>query len=118
MIEKFVVPKDRNGRPDILQGEEFAPAVVPDNNIGVEAQFPEAAGGRRDAFRAADRLVQLSNCPMNVVRSWRRTPVGDFSYTRHDIFVGLCDKHDFVLVLQHQVPNQVQELSRKVLVHK
>ena len=70
-IVEFQIAEQRRLRPDIADVEQFAPAVMADDDVRLESELLQIAGRPRHGVRAPHRRVQL---PRGDVRLRRGRP--------------------------------------------
>ena len=118
LIEELEVSENWDVRPHIADVKQLAPAVVADDDVRRESQSLQAGGRGSDHFGAPHTQFEFTNRPVGALSRSRRLVVWHLPDAVDEILVRFSNKYDLMPALGDEVTNDVQELTRKVLVNE
>src|ERR1019366_7571639 len=89
-----------------------------DHDVRREAKPLQRPRGLRHDLRATDPRIKLPRRDMGLLRSRTRLHVGNLSHPLDHVRVGFGNEDDLVRLHRHEMPREMKELPRKVLVDK
>ncbi len=116
VVIELVIAEQRRARPHIGQVQQFAPAVMADDDVGLEAKALHLPRGMRDRIGPCHRLLEVPRIRMDGGGIPPRHLVGDAADAGNRVAVCLGHEHHLVRPGGEQVADDVNELAGEVLV--
>ncbi len=117
-IEELEIADQRRVRKDVLQVPDFAPAVVAQHDVGIEARIAQVHGNARDFLRIENGGFGISQVVVHLHRDAPAWLVDQLPDARERAIGPLGDEHDLVTALRAEISGQLQVLPREVLMDK
>ena len=117
-IVELEITEQRHIGPHITDVEQFAPAMMTDDDVRIETELLEIRSGAGDDVGTPHRGIEFARCDMRIRRRSVRLWIGYRSHARYLVRVRLAEEHHVVLPRCDQMPDDMQVLSREILVNE
>ena len=118
LVIKFHIAKHWDFRPYVVEIEHLAPPVMADDDVRLVTELFQIRGGTAHGVGTPHRGVELAGGDVCLGCGGRRFGIGNLAHAIDGIVIRFCNEHDLVLACRDQMPDDVQELAREVLVDK